>query len=95
MTSSSHCELPGEQGNAVDVIGSGQKTATGYVETGIDPRIETGLAESESVHAARGSDPKIATACGRTVTEKTASDALDCLTANGKQRKSENDGNGH
>ena len=76
------------------MISSGQKTATGHVEsglgeTGTDPRIETGLPESESVRAGSGSDPKIATA------KTTASDALDCLTANGKQSESENDGYGH
>ena len=50
-------EHPGKLGNAhaVDVIGSGQKTATSHGETGIDPRIETGLPENENVH-----DPKIA-----------------------------------
>ena len=88
------------------MIGSGQKTATGHVEsglseTGIDLRIETGLPESESVCAASGSDPKIATAHGatargRTATETTtASDSLDRLTANGKQSESENDGHGN
>ena len=50
MTATSHSDLPGGQGNvfADNVIGSGQKTATGHAEsghgeTGIDPRIETGL----------------------------------------------------
>ena len=88
-------ELPGERGNghAIAVIGSGQKTATGHVESspgeiGIDLRIETGLPESKSACAESGSDPKIATAHGatahgatdrgRTATERmTASDALD------------------
>ena len=106
MTASSHRELPGEQGNAADVIGSGQKTVTGHAdsglgETGINPRIETGLPESESVRAESGSDPNMATAHGatargRTTTEKTtASDALNRLTANRKQNESENDGHGH
>ena len=45
----------------------------------IDPRIETGLPESESARAESGSDLKIATARGRTATKRmTASDALDC-----------------
>ena len=92
--------------NAVDGIGSGQKTATGHAEsclseTGIDPRIKTGLPKSESVRAGSRSAPKIATAHGatarrRTATEKTtASDALVRLTANGKRSESENDGHGH
>ena len=77
--------------HAADAIGSGQKTATGLGETGIDPRIETSLLENES-----RSDPKIATARGRTATERmTACDALDRLTANGKRSESENDGHGH
>ena len=43
-----------------------------------------------------GSDPKIATPRRRTATEKTtASDALNLLTANGKQSESENDGHSH
>ena len=94
VTANGHNDLHVEQGiaNSVDVIGSGQKTATGHVksglgETGIDPRIETGLPESES-------DPKIATARGKTATKKTtASDALDHSTSNGK--RSENNGHGH
>ena len=45
--------------HAVDLIGSGQKTATG-----IDPRIETGLPKNESTHAESGSDPKIAKLAG-------------------------------
>ena len=75
------------------MIGSGQKTATGLSETS--------LPKSESVRAGSGSDPKIATAHGatargRTAAEKTtASNALDRLTANRKQSKSENDGHGH
>ena len=61
-----------------DVIGSGQKTATGHAESGLDPRIETGLPENESARAESGSDPKIATARGRTATKRmTDSDALD------------------
>ena len=71
------------------MIGSGQKTATGHAEsslkeTGIDPRTETGLPESESACDMNGSDPKIATGHaatvrGRTATEKTTrSDALTC-----------------
>ena len=89
MTSSGHesgkgysdVDLPGEQGiaNAVDVTGSGHKTATGHVESGIDPRIATGLPKSESERDSTGSSPKIATTCRRTATEtRTASDALDC-----------------
>ena len=67
-------EPPGERGNvhADNVIGSGQKTATGPGENGIDPRIETGLPENEN-ESARG-----ATARGTTATERmAASDALD------------------
>ena len=60
------------------MIGSGQKTTTGHAETGIDPRIETGLPENES-----GSDSKIATARGRTATERMT--ALDLLTAGGQR----------
>ena len=80
VTASRDRELPGERGNAhaVAVIGSGQKTATGHIESGIDPRIETGLPESESARAESGSNPKIATARRRTATERmTAYDALD------------------
>ena len=108
MTASIYDALPGEQGitNAVDRIGSGQKTATGHVEsslgeTGIDPRIETGLPESESEHDGIGSGPKtatdhVATVRGRTETETTtASDALDRLTSNGKRSESENGSHGH
>ena len=86
--------------------GSGQKTATGHAEsglgeTGIDPRIETGLSESESERDKSWSNPKIATdhfttVRGRTETEKTtASDALDRSTMNGKHSESENNGHGH
>ena len=61
-----------------DVTSSGQKTATGHSESGIDPRIETVLPESESARAKSRSDPKIATARGRTATERmTTSNALD------------------
>ena len=103
LTASGHDDLSGEQGiaNAVDVIGSGQKTATGHVESGLDPRIETGLPESESERDGSGSDPKIATnhvvtVRSRTATEKTtASDTLDSSTANGKRSESENDSHGH
>ena len=78
VTANGHGELPGEQGiaNAVNGIGSGQKTATGHVESGIDPRIETGLPENESERDGGGSNPKIATAHG-TTEKTTASDALD------------------
>ena len=73
------------------MIGSGQKT--GHAESGPG---ETGLPESDSARAESGSDPKIATARGRTATERmTASDALDRLTANGKRGESEDDGQGH
>ena len=84
VTASGHGELPGEQGNenTVDGIRSGQKKATGHAESGIDPRIETSLPESES-------NLKIVTA------KTTASDALARLTANGKRSESENDGHGH
>ena len=103
VTANSHDDLPDQQGiaNAVDVIGSGQKTATGHAESGIDLRIKTGLPKSESERDRSGSDPKIATdpaatVRGRTATEKTtASDALDRSTANGKRSESENDGHGH
>ena len=73
-------ELPGERGNehAADAISSSQKTATGHAETGINPRIETGLPENENARAESGSDPNIATARWRTATERmTAFDALD------------------
>ena len=68
MTASGHRDLPGELENvyADDVTGSGQKTATGHAEsepgeTGIDPRIETGLPENESAHIESGSSQKTAT----------------------------------
>ena len=90
VTANGHDDFPSEQGiaNAVDEIGSGHKTTTGHVEsgldeTGIDPRIKTGVPESESERDATGSGPKTATdlaatARGRTATEtRTASDALD------------------
>ena len=74
---------------AVDAIGSGPKTATGS-----DPSIVTGLPESKC--DAIGSGPKTATDHGRTAIEtRTASDALDLLTASGKQSESENDGTSH
>ena len=93
VTAKGHRDLPGELGNAhaVDVIGSGQKTATSHGETGIDPRIKTGLPENES-----GSGQKTATAHGKSATATmTASDALDLLTVNGKRSESKNDGHGH
>ena len=101
MTANGHGDLPGEQGNAnaVDATGSGQKAATGHVESGIDPRIATGLLESGSECDATGSGPKTVTgnavtARGWTATKTSpASDALDRLTMSGKQ--SENDGTGH
>ena len=85
MTASGHSDLPGGQGNAYadDVTGSGQKTATGHAETGIDPRIETGLPKNESAHVESGSGQKTATnrdvtAHGqRATTTMTALDALD------------------
>ena len=99
MTANGHDNLPGKQGivNAVDTIGSGQKTATGHVESGLgETGIVTGLPESESEGDATGSSPKIVTARGRTATEtRTASDALNRLTASGKQSESENGGPGH
>ena len=76
-TASGHREPPDERGNAHadDAIGSGQKTATGHAESGLG---ETGFPENESARAESGSVPNIATARGRTETEKmTASDALD------------------
>ena len=109
LIANAHDDLPSEQGiaNAADVIGSGQKTATGHAESGIDPRIETGLPEGETERDGSGSDPKIVTdpkiatdhvaiVHGRTATEKTtASDALDRSTANSKRSESENDSQGH
>ena len=63
MTTSGHSDLPGGQGNAYadDVTGRGQRTATGHSESGIDPRIETGLPENESAHAESSSGQKTAT----------------------------------
>ena len=84
MTANGHRDLPGEQGNAYadDVIGSGQKTATGHAEG------ETGLHEKESARVKSGSGQKTATAHGKRATATmTAFDALDLLTAN--------DGHGH
>ena len=106
MTASGH--ESDEQGiaNAVNATGSGQKTATGHGEsglgeTGIDPRIVTGLPESESERDVTGSGPKTATDRAATTRRRTAnktrpaSDALDRLTASSKQSESENDGTGH
>ena len=91
MTASGHGELPGERGNAnaVDGIGSGQKIATGHVESSINPRIETRLPESESERAGSRINPKIATE------KTTTSDTLDRLIANSKRSESENDGHDH
>ena len=86
VTANGHDDLPVEQGiaNAGDAIVSGQKTATGRVESGLgETGIETCLPESERKLDGNGGDPKIATdhvetVRGRTATEKTtASDALD------------------
>ena len=108
MTASGHSDLPGGQGNAFadGATGSGQLTATGHAEsghgeTGIDPRIETGLSVTESFHAATGRGQKTATGHGVSGHEKRATwtitvvNALDLLTANGKRRESENDSDVH
>ena len=108
MTASGHADLPGGQGNAYadGATGSGQQTATGPAEsghgvTGIDPRIETNHAKTESFHATSGSGQKTATAPGASGHEKRAKrtmtgvDALDLLTANGKRSESENYGDVH
>ena len=62
------------------MIGSGQKTATGHVESGLDPRMETGLPESESILAASVSDPKTATAHGATARWRTATETTTAPT---------------
>ena len=64
VTVSGHSDLHGGQGNvfADGATGSGQKTATGHGEAGIDPRIEIGLSVTESFHAATGSGQKKVTA---------------------------------
>ena len=56
VTASGHSDLPGGQGNAFadGATGSGQLTATGHAESGIDPRIETGLSVTESFHTTTG-----------------------------------------
>ena len=108
VTAKGHDNLLDKQGiaNAVDTISSSPKTATDHVEsdlgeTGSDPRIATALPESESERNEIGSGPKtttdpVATASGRTATEtRLAVNALDRLTASGKQSESENDGNCH
>ena len=110
MTASGHEIDSGnrEQENAYadDVTGSGQKTANSHAEsgpgeTGIDPRISTGLPENESIRVESGRGQKTATnpdttAHGkRVIATMTASNALDLLTANGKRSESENDGHGH
>ena len=98
MTASGHSDLPGGQGNAFanGATGSGQKTATGHGETGIDSRIETSLSVTESFHAATSSGQKTATGHEKRATwTMTGVDALDFLTANGKRRDSENYGNVH
>ena len=106
VTANGHGDLLDKQGiaNAVDAIGSGPKTATDHVErdlgeTGSDPRIATALPESEREH--NGNGPKTSTdhavtSRGTKVTEtRPAADALDSLTASGKQSESENDRNRH
>ena len=92
VTANGHDDLPGEQGiaNAVDGICSGQKTATG-----IDPRIESGLPESKGECDGIGSGPKTATDHVATARRRTATDALDLLTASGKRSESENGGHSH
>ena len=108
MTANGHGDRPDEQGiaSAVDTIGSGPKTATDHVERnlgeiGNNPRIATTLPESESERNAIGSGLKtatdpVATARGRTATEtRPAANALNRLTASGKQSESENNGTGH
>ena len=103
MTASGHSDLPGGQGNAYadGVTGSGQLTATGHGEIGIDLRIETGLSVNESFHASTGSGQKTTTGHGVSGHEKRATrtmtvvDALDLLTENGKRRESKNDGDVH
>ena len=90
VTASSHSDLPGGQGTRTlnDVNGSGQTTATGHTEsshgeTGIDPRIDTGLPAIESAHVESGSGQKTATAREATAhgqkanAKMTAIDALD------------------
>ena len=97
-----------EQGNAHAHGGSdhGQQTETAHVEsdhgvTDIDPRIETDHDATESFHAESDSGQKTATALDvsdheTSVTRTTiASHALDLLTANGKRRESERDGDVH
>ena len=95
MTTSGYSDLPGGQGNAFadGATGSGQKTATGHAESGIDPRIETGLSVTESFHAATGHG--VSGHEKRATWTMTGVDALDLLTANGKRRESENDGDVH
>ena len=90
VTTSCHSDLPGGQGNAFadDATGSGQKTTTGHAESGIDPRIETGLSVTESFHAATGHS--VSGHEKRATWTMTGVDALDLLTANGKRRESEN-----
>ena len=91
VTANSHGDLPSEQGKANSVDAAGH-VESGLSETGIDPRIVTGLLESESKRNATG---HAVTARGWTATEtRPASDALDRLTASGKQSESENDGTG-
>ena len=83
MTASGHSDLPGGQGNAHadDVTGSGQTTATGHTESGIDPRIETGPPEIESAHVKRGSGQKTATAREATAHGQIANTMITALDA--------------
>ena len=88
MTASGHSDLPGWQGNAHadDVTGSGQTTATGHTEsghgeTGIEPRIETGLPDIESAHVERGSGQKTATAREATAHGQIANMTMTALDA--------------
>ena len=97
VTANGHGDLPGKQGNA-NAVGATGRVESGLGETGIDPRLVTVLPESESERDATGSGPKTAT--GHAVTARRwtaietspASDALDRLTASGKQSESENQG---
>ena len=91
VTASGQRDLPSELGNANadDGIGSGQKTATGHAETGIDPRIETGLPENESAPVESGSGQKTAAALDATAHGKRATATMTAFDALDSEREEE------
>ena len=97
MIANDHAAPRGGQGNAFahDASGSGQETATAHDVTDI------GHDATESFHAESGSGQQTATAHDVSYHEKratwtmTPAHAHDLLTANGKRRESDGDGDVH